>query len=77
MKRYTIMAKNPCDFPEGSFIMSVYTGKVYQITRHYTNGMCNLLQPNSRCNENWNACNNAHFISLGISLGVESLLYAK
>ena len=68
-------AKNPCDFPEGSVIRSVYSGKVYVITKHYKNGMCNLLQPDKNINENWNACNNAHFILVEIvSLAVMSLI---
>lgn len=67
--------RNPIDFPEGSVIQSVYSGKVYVITKHYKNGMCNLLQPDIRANENWNACNNAHFILVEIlSLAVMSLI---
>ena len=67
--------RNPIDFPEGSVIQSVYSGKVYVITKHYKNGMCNLLQPDIRSNENWNACNNAHFILVEIvSLAVMSLI---
>ena len=54
------MLKNPIEFPEGTFIRSVYTGKIYQITKHFPNGMCNLCL-NGIHNENWNTCNNAHF----------------
>lgn len=69
-----IRPKNPCDFSEGSVIRSVYSDKVYVITKHFSNGMCNLLQSASRC-ENWNACNNPHFIPADyVSLGVKSLL---
>jgi hypothetical protein len=72
-------AKNPCEFPEGSTIRSVYTNRVYIITKHYKNGMCNLFQPSLRCNENWNACNNRHFVLVedNVSLGVISLIYAE
>lgn len=67
--------RNPIDFPEGSTIRSVYSGKVYVITKHFKNGMCNLLQPDKNINENWNACNNAHFILVEeMSLGVMILL---
>lgn len=67
--------KNLCEFPEGSVVRSIYSGRVYVITKHYTNGMCNLLQPDKNINENWNACNNAHFILVDyISLAVRSLL---
>ena len=67
--------RNPIDFPEGSVIQSVYSGKVYVITKHFKNGMCNLLQPDKNINENWNACNNVHFILVEeMSLGVMSLL---
>lgn len=54
------MAQNPIAFPEGTFIRSVYTGKIYQITKHFPNGMCNLCL-NGIHNENWNARNNPHF----------------
>lgn len=54
--------QNPIKFPVGAIIRSVYSNKVYQITEHSKNGMCNLYQPDIRCNENWNACNNAHFV---------------
>ena len=67
--------RNPIDFPEGSVIRSVYSGKVYVITKHFKNGMCNLLQPDKNINENWNSCNNAHFVLVEVvSLGVMSLL---
>ena len=74
-----IRAKNPCDFPEGSLVRSKFSGKVYQITKHFKNGMCNMYRPDIRANENWNACNNQHFIPADyVSLGVKSLLcYAE
>ena len=70
-----IRLRNPIDFPEGSIIRSVYTNKVYVITKHFSNGMCNLLQPSINWNENWNACNNQHFIPAEyVSFGVLSLI---
>ena len=70
-----ISPKNPSDFPEGSIVRSIYSGKIYIITKHYSNGMCNMMQPATRCNENWNACNNQHFIPADyVSLGVRSLM---
>lgn len=67
--------KNPSDFPEGSVIRSIYSGKVYVVSRHYSNGMCNLFQPDIRVNENWNACNNRHFIPADyVSLCIRSLI---
>nr|DAG98790.1 MAG TPA: hypothetical protein [Herelleviridae sp.] len=80
MSNYAIMqipirAKNPCDFPEGSLVKNIYSGKIYVITKHFKNGMCNMYRPDIRSNENWNACNNAHFISADyISLAIRSLL---
>lgn len=73
----TVLPKNPCDFAEGSVIRSIYTGTVYVITQHYKNGMCNLYQPTLRKNENWNACNNQHFIPADyVSPAIQSLVYA-
>lgn len=70
--------RNPIDFPEGSVIRSVYSGRVYVITKHFKNGMCNMYRPDIRANENWNACNNQHFIPADyVSLTVKSLLYAE
>lgn len=67
--------KNLCEFPEGSVVRSIYSGKVYVITKHYANGMCNLFCQENRYNENWNACNNRHFILAdSISTAVTSLL---
>ena len=80
MSNYAIMqipirAKNPCDFPEGSLVKNIYSGKIYVITKHFKNGMCNMYRPDIRSNEKWNACNNAHFISADyISLAIRSLL---
>lgn len=75
MSQIPILAKNPCSFPEGSIIRSKYSGIVYQITKHFRNGMCNMYRPDIRANENWNACNNPHFIPADyVSLGVISLL---
>ena len=73
----TIAPRNPCDFAEGSLVRSVYSGLVYQITQHYKNGMCNMYQTDFRKNENWNACNNPHFIPADyISPAIQSLVYA-
>lgn len=53
----------------------IYSGKIYVITKHYKNGMCNMYCPDMKTNENWNACNNAHFIYADyVSLGIRSLL---
>lgn len=74
LSQIPIMAKNPCEFPEGSFIRSKFSGIVYQITKHFKNGISNLYRPDIRANEKWNSCNNKHFIPLDcISLGVMSL----
>lgn len=69
--RYT---KDPCAFPEGSVLQSVYSGKIYVLTKHFRNGMCNMYRPDLRMNENWNACNNKHFISLDVSLPILCLI---
>lgn len=69
------LARNPCEFPEGSIIQSIYTKKVYVITKHFKNGMCNLYQPSLRYNENWNACNNRHFVSVQTDLGIGCLTW--
>lgn len=58
--------KNPIEFAEGTYIQSIYTGKVYKITKFFKNGMCNLFCEDTRSNENWNACNNAHFVEVVI-----------
>lgn len=69
-----IRASDPCAFPEGSFVRSKFSGLVYQITKHFKNGMCNMYRLDIRANENWNACNNQHFIPADyISLGVISV----
>ena len=54
------MAYSLIEFPEGAFVKSVLTGKIYQITQHYPNGMCNLCM-NGIHNENWDARNKVHF----------------
>ena len=70
-----IKGKNLCTFPEGSLVKSIYSGKIYVITKHYKNGMCNMYCPDMKTNDNWNACNNAHFIYADyVSLGIRSLL---
>lgn len=80
MNTYAVMqipirAKDPCYFPEGSLVRSKFSGNVYIITKHFKNGMCNMYRPDVRANENWNACNNQHFIPADyVSLGVRSLL---
>lgn len=60
--------KNPIEFAEGTYIQSIYTGKVYKITKFFKNGMCNLFCEDTRSNENWNACNNAHFVEVVIAI---------
>lgn len=55
-------AKNPIEFSEGSVIQSVYTGELYRVDKFYGNGMVLLYKIKSRATENWNACNNRHFI---------------
>ena len=57
-----ILPKNPCDFAEGSVVRSIHTDRVYHIVKHCWNGMSLLYQPDFRKTENWNACNNQHFI---------------
>lgn len=71
--------KNPIEFAEGTYIQSIYTGKVYKITKFFKNGMCNLFCEDTRSNENWNTCNNAHFeeVIMGVPLVVLTLLYAS
>lgn len=67
-------AKNPIEFSEGSVIQSVYTGELYRVEKFYGNGMVLLYKIRSRATENWNACNNQHFIPADyISLAVKSL----
>lgn len=71
----SVRPRNPIDFPEGSVVRSVYSNKVYVITQHYKNGMCNMYRPDAKSNENWNACNNQHFIPADyVSLGVLSII---
>lgn len=75
MMQIPMGAKNPCDFPEGSWVRSKFSGKVYVITKHFKNGMCNMYRPDIRSNENLNACNNRHYIPADyVSLSVRSLL---
>lgn len=70
-----IRAKNLCDFPEGSFVRSKYSGLVYRVVKHLKNGTCNIYCLDMRTDESWNASNNQHFIPADyVSLGVKSLL---
>jgi len=72
-----VLPRNPCDFAEGSIVKSIYSGRIYVITQHYKNGMCNMFQPSLRINERWNACNNQHFIPADyVSPAVQLLVYA-
>lgn len=67
-----IRARNPISFPEGSIIRSVYSTNVYEIVKHFSNGMCTLKSRGTY--EKWNSCNNPHFIPADyISLSVRSL----
>lgn len=68
------MPHNPSCFPLGSYIKSVYSGKVYQITQFYKNGMRNLYQPYLNSNENWNDCNNPHFVRVDIPVEILTVL---
>lgn len=68
-------ARNPIEFKEGEVIRSVYDGELYRVEKFYGNGMVLLYNINCRANENWNSCNNQHFIPADyVSLGVRSLL---
>lgn len=70
-----VCPRNPIDFAEGSVLRNVYSNKVYILTQHYKKGMCDLYCPDLRSHENWNSCNNQHFIPADyVSLGVRSLL---
>lgn len=68
-------AKNPIEFSEGSVIQSVYTGEIYRVDKFYGNGMVLLYKIKSRATENWNACNNRHFIPFStIDVSILSLI---
>ena len=68
-------AKNPIEFNEGEIIQSVYTGELYRVDKFYGNGMVLLYKIKSRATENWNACNNRHFIPFStIDVSILSLL---
>ena len=70
-------AKDPYQFPEGTFVRSVRSNLVYKIIRH-RNGMSDLLNIKSGFMEKWNSYNNQHFISADfVSLGVQTLYYAN
>lgn len=67
--------KNLHEFPEGSVVRCVYDNRVYVITKHYKNGMCNLFRPLTRTNENWNAYNNRMFVAEGDNhLGILTII---
>ena len=65
--------RNLCKFAEGSSVKSVYTGIVYKILKHYSNGMSVLLKGSVK--ESWNSCNNQHFVPVDLlNLGVLNII---
>lgn len=52
---------NPVNFKPKDFIISVYTGKVYEVIENDKNGMAKLLNTQTGIEEDWNASNNPHF----------------
>lgn len=54
---------SPTHFQENQLIQSVYSLKIYQVIVSDKAGMAKLLNINSGRVEDWNACNNPHFIA--------------
>ncbi len=52
---------NPCAFKIGDWMQSKFTGKVYQLHKLTTSGMAVLINEHGG-KEDWNACNNPHFL---------------
>lgn len=66
---------NLCSFLVGAIVKSAYSGKVYKVLHHTKNGMCELLNYDSKCTEVFNAYNNKHFVPLDpIDIGILLLL---
>jgi hypothetical protein len=59
-----MQALNPISFQKGDFIKSVYDGKVYEVKDPDKKGMAKLREENSDRSEDWNSCNNPHFIKI-------------
>ena len=55
-----VLPQNLYHFSEGSVVRSVYTNLVYRVSKH-RNGMTDLTTL-SGTTEQWNSCNNQHFI---------------
>ena len=53
---------NPISFKQGDFIRSVYDLKVYEVIEPDKKGMAKLLNTETNGIENWNSCNNPHFL---------------
>lgn len=51
---------NPIEFNPGELIMSIYTGKIYEVYSH-KNGMSKLENKTTGRLEDWNSYNNPHF----------------
>ena len=64
---------NPIEFTNGSFIRSVYTGKVYKLLDNGIKSGMAFLEIDGRI-EKWNSCNNAHFtkVEIGTQLNLFS-----
>lgn len=53
---------NPIAFKKGEFIKSVYDYKIYEVFEPDKKGMSILINTETNGKENWNSCNNPHFI---------------
>ena len=53
---------NPIEFKHKDIIESVYSNKLYKVIEPDKKGMAILLNIETGLKENWNSCNNPHFI---------------
>ena len=53
---------NPKDFNINDIIESVYSVNLYKVIEPYKKGMAKLKNVDTLMIENWNSCNNPHFV---------------
>ena len=70
-------AKDPYQFPEGSFIRCVWSNFIYKVVKH-KNGITDMLCLVTGVTSPWNSYNNQMFIPADfVPLGVQTLSYAN
>jgi hypothetical protein len=52
----------PIEFKKQDFIKSVYSNKIYEVMEPDKKGMAILRNTETNRKENFNACNNPHFV---------------